>query len=55
MSLAEMVDCWLKAHELNRTTLCGKEVRPEFAVYDLFGIDADGNQWDYRAVFWFDN
>jgi hypothetical protein len=30
-------------------------VRPEYAAYDLLGIDEDDKRFEFRVVFWFDN
>lgn len=50
MSVQDFVAAWLRANKEP------KEVRPDFAAYDLLGIDADWPEGaEYRVVFWFDN
>jgi hypothetical protein len=47
-TVPEFVDAWLRANPAQ------SEVRPEFASYDLLGLDSERAD-DQRLVFWFDN
>lgn len=49
MTPKEFVEAWLRA-DAGRN----KDVRPDYAMYDLLGIESDDDH-EYRVVFWFDN
>ena len=46
---------WLAANNARDDRFQQKDVRPEFAIYDLLGIEADERGDEFRVVFWFDN
>jgi hypothetical protein len=47
---AEFVEAYARANPND------KDYRPEFALYDLLGVEADYPEGcEYRVVFWFDN
>jgi hypothetical protein len=50
MSLQDMADRWFTVNESGKAF----EIRREWAVMDLFGY-IDNEDYEYRAVFWFDN
>lgn len=55
MTPKEFADCWLAANEQMPGQFRSSEVRSDFAIYDLLGIEADDSGCDFRVVFWFDN
>ena len=52
----EFCQQWIAANGTREEHFRSKEVRPDYAVYDLLGIDSTDDDGDeFRVVFWFDN
>lgn len=54
MTPSEFCEAWSRANDKYDERFQSKEVRKDFVVYDLIGIDADEGD-EFRVVFWFDN
>lgn len=52
---AEFARQWLAANSAKGAHFQQKDVREDYAVYDLLGIEGDDDGDEHRVVFWFDN